>query len=105
MGRRVVRGLLRYLRKGRDVQAMLSAATPVMGPGLTHRREALTRIATGPPAPGPERWTVTCKDRRAVRAALAQLHGTDVYVEAILPERPSLEQRFLHHACNGSGGD
>ena len=78
----------------------------LMCSGATERvREALTRIATGPPAGGPQRWTLTCKDRAAVQAALAQLHGTDVYVEAILPERPSLEQRFLHHARLGSGAD
>lgn len=67
--------------------------------------EALSSIATGPPAGGPERWTIVCKDRSAVRAALAQLHGTEVHVEAILPEHPSLEQRFLYHVGNGSGAD
>jgi len=64
--------------------------------------EALGRIATQPPVGGPLRWNVRLNDQVAVRAALAALQGTDAAIEAVLPERPSLEQRFLRYA-NGNG--
>jgi ABC-2 type transport system ATP-binding protein len=64
--------------------------------------EVLGRIATEPPAGGPLRWNVKLRDQSAVRSALVALHGTEAAVEAVLPERPSLEQRFLRHA-NGNG--
>jgi len=68
--------------------------------------DTLGRIAAEPLAGGPLRWNVRLKDQVAVRAALAALHGTDVAVEAVLPERPSLEQRFLRYANgNGSAAD
>jgi hypothetical protein len=55
-----------------------------------------------PPAGGPLRWNVRVRDQTGVRAALDALHGTNAAVEAVLPERPSLEQRFLRYA-NGNG--
>lgn len=58
--------------------------------------EALARIAGEPPTGGPERWVVKCTDRNTVRAALAELQRGSASVEAVLPERPSLEQRFFH---------
>jgi ABC-2 type transport system ATP-binding protein len=64
--------------------------------------ETLSRIAAEPPAGGPLRWNVRLKDRDAVRAALAALRDSDAELEAVLPERPSLEQRFLQYA-NGNG--
>jgi len=67
--------------------------------------ETLTRVAAGPPLGGPDRWTITCRDRAAVRAALAALQDTDAYVEAIVPERPSLEERFFYHVADGSSAD
>ncbi len=67
--------------------------------------ESLNRLAVESPLGGPERWEVKLRDRMAVRAALAELHGTDAWVEAILPEQPSLEQRFLRYTKNGSNGD
>jgi ABC-2 type transport system ATP-binding protein len=62
--------------------------------------EALGGIAAEPLAGGPLRWNVKLKDQIAVRAALAALQGTDATVEAVLPERPSLEQRFLRYVSN-----
>jgi ABC-2 type transport system ATP-binding protein len=67
--------------------------------------ETLSRIALLPPAGGPPRWTVKLQDQAAVKAALGCLQGTDAQVEAVLPEYPSLEQRFLRHAGNGSHAD
>ena len=65
----------------------------------------LAHLAAEPPAGGPDRWTVKLKDRATVNAALTELHGSGVEVEAILPEHPSLERRFLRYANNGSNGD
>jgi ABC-2 type transport system ATP-binding protein len=67
--------------------------------------EALARIAMLPPAGGPERWTIKLNDHTAVRSALAAIHDTDTQVEAVLPEYPSLEDRFLHDARNGDLAD
>ncbi len=84
-----------------DVAPPLSYTMVIAGAsGLT--LEALGRIATEPPAGGPPRWSVRLRDQIAVRSALAALQGTDAAVEAVLPERPSLEQRFLRYA-NGNG--
>ncbi len=58
--------------------------------------EILARIAVEPPKGGPERWTVKCANRETVRAALAELQRVRADVEAVLPQRPSLEQRFFH---------
>jgi len=76
--------------------------TMVVAGALGETLEALGRIATEPPTGGPLRWNVRLRDQHAVRAALATLQGTDAAVEAVLPERPSLEQRFLHYV-NGDG--
>jgi ABC-2 type transport system ATP-binding protein len=65
----------------------------------------LARLAEGPLLGGPERWTMKLTDRATVNALLAELHGSGLAVEAILPERPSLERRFLRHAGNGSTHD
>jgi ABC-2 type transport system ATP-binding protein len=72
--------------------------------GVANRAlEMLSRIAAAPPVGGPLRWTIRLHDQAAVRAALAELHGTDATIEAVLPERPSLEQRFLRYVnANGS---
>jgi ABC-2 type transport system ATP-binding protein len=67
--------------------------------------EALARIAMLPPAGGPERWTIKLNDHTAVRSALAAIHGTDTQVEAVLPEYPSLEDRFLQYTRNGDLAD
>lgn len=67
--------------------------------------ERLNRMAESPVAGGSERWTVKLKDSAAVKAALAELHGTDVRIEGVLPERPSLEQRFLDYASDGQNAD
>ena len=45
------------------------------------------------------------KDRAMVNAVLAELPGSGLDVEAILPERPSLERRFLRYAGHGSDDD
>ena len=65
----------------------------------------LAHLAGKRPAGGPERWTVTIKERATVNALLAELPGSGLEVEAILPERPSLERRFLRHATNGPAAD
>jgi len=63
--------------------------------------EALARIADEQPAGGPQRWTVRLASQRAVQAALAEVHGTAARIEALIPEHPSLEQRFLQYMSNG----
>lgn len=65
----------------------------------------LARLADGPLTGGPDRWTVKLTDRVTVNAVLAELHGSGLDVEAILPERPSLERLFLRYAGNGSNLD
>jgi ABC-2 type transport system ATP-binding protein len=67
--------------------------------------EALARIAEEPPAGGPQRWTVKLATQPAVQAALAEVHGTAACIEALTPERPSLEQRFLRYTGNGLNGE
>ena len=61
--------------------------------------ETLGRVAGAPPvgAPsgGPGRWSVALPDRDAVLAALTALNGSTGAIEALVPQRPSLEQRFL----------
>ena len=64
--------------------------------------EMLSRLALEPPAGGPQRWNIRVKDQRSVWAALEALRGTPAAVEAVVPERPSLEQRFLRYT-NGNG--
>lgn len=65
----------------------------------------LTRMAAEPLTGGPDRWTVKLRDRAAVRAALAELEGSGLDIEAIVPERPSLEKRFLRYTRNGANGN
>ena len=67
--------------------------------------EALGRLAAQAPTGGPQRWTVKLRDQAAVRVALAELQGTETSVEALLPERPSLEQRFLRYVRSGTNDD
>jgi ABC-2 type transport system ATP-binding protein len=67
--------------------------------------DALRRMSTTPLTGGPNRWAAKLSDPTAVRAALAELQRTDAHVEALLPERASLEQRFLRYAGNGSDAD
>jgi ABC-2 type transport system ATP-binding protein len=67
--------------------------------------ESLSRIAAVPPHGGPDRWSVRLPNQMAVKAALAVLSGSDATVEAIVPERPSLEQRFLRCAATETNGD
>jgi len=62
--------------------------------------EELARIAMLPPAGGPQRWKIKLHGHAAVRQALAAIHGTDTQVEAVLPEYPSLEDRFLYYTRN-----
>ena len=66
--------------------------------------EALSRMAGEPLAGGPYRWTVKLKNSMTVRAALAALQGSEARVEALVPERPSLEQRFLR-STSGTHAD
>jgi ABC-2 type transport system ATP-binding protein len=82
--------------------ALPSSYTMVVAGASGRALEALGRIATEPLAGGPLRWNVRLPDQGAVQSALAALHGTDAAVEAVLPERPSLEQRFMRYA-NGNG--
>ena len=65
----------------------------------------LSRVATEPPSGGPQRWSLHFKDQAAVRLALAELHGTEACIEALLPERRSLEQRFLQYVPLGADVD
>lgn len=67
--------------------------------------ETLGRLATEPPSGGPDRWTLRLTDRSAVHTALAEIQGTAARVEALIPERPSLEQRFLRHASTRFNGE
>ena len=67
--------------------------------------EALRRLASEPLAGGPQRWSAKLGDPSTVRAALAVLQPTAARVEALLPERTSLEQRFLQYVTNGSESD
>jgi len=67
--------------------------------------EALGRVAGAPPvgaaAGGPGRWSVVLPDRGAVLAALTALNGSTEAIEALVPQRPSLEQRFLRSVGAG----
>lgn len=67
--------------------------------------DVLSRLAMQPLAGGPRQWSVRLKDQAAVQTALAALRGTDARIEAILPERRSLEERFLRDVPNGSDAD
>ena len=67
--------------------------------------EALAHIADAPPLGGPQRWTLKLATQSAVQAALAELHGTAAQIEALIPERPSLEQRFLRYTGNGNNDE
>lgn len=67
--------------------------------------ERLRRLTGDAPTGGPRRWVVQLKDLAMVQCALGQLHGTEAQVEAVLPQYPSLEQRFLRYVGNGSEGD
>src|ERR1700687_2830297 len=64
--------------------------------------DVLRLMAIEPLSGGPERCTAKLKDQGTVNAALSALHGTPARVEALLPERPSLEQRFLQYVKDGS---
>ncbi len=70
--------------------------------------ETLGRVAgvppVGAPAGGPERWSVALPDRGAVLAALTALNGSTGAIEALVPQRPSLEQRFLRSVGGGDDG-
>jgi len=69
---------------------------------------ALTKLAhlSGEPLTGgPTHWTVKLKDRAMVNAVLAELRDSGLDVEAVVPERPSLERRFLRYAGHGSDDD
>jgi len=78
----------------KDGEAPLSY-TLVLAVAPAASLEALRRMALEPSAGGAQRWTVKLKDEETVRAALVALQNTNARVEALLPERPSLEQRFL----------
>jgi len=62
-------------------------------------------LAMQPLAGGPRQWTVRLKDQAAVQSALAALSGTPARLEAVVPERPSLEERFLRYVSNGTDAD
>jgi ABC-2 type transport system ATP-binding protein len=82
-----------------DAYSLVASAVP--GGAL----ERLRSMTTEPLVGGPQRWTVTLKDQGAVRAALAELERSNARIEAVLPVRPSLEQRFLRHVGNGANAD
>jgi ABC-2 type transport system ATP-binding protein len=67
--------------------------------------EALSRLALQPLAEAARPCKVKVKNQAALRSALAALHGTDARIEAVLPERPSLEQRFLRYVPGGSDAE
>jgi ABC-2 type transport system ATP-binding protein len=79
--------------------AMVVAGAP------NHLLETLRRLAIEPPAGGPDRWTVRLTNQSAVQAALGAIRESDASVEALTPERPSLEQRFLRYASHGLSGE
>ena len=97
-------------RLGEVIDLAAEAATP-SGYTLTFvdapdsAIEAMRRLATEPLAGGPQRWSAKLADPPAVSAALAELQRTGARIEALLPERASLEQRFLRYARNGSDAD
>jgi ABC-2 type transport system ATP-binding protein len=70
-----------------------------------HALSKLAHAAGEPLAGGPDRWTVRFQDRATVNAILPELQGSGLDVEAILPERASLERRFLRYASNGNPAD
>ncbi len=78
-----------------DKEAAPSAYTLVFTGAPSCSVDAVARMSTEPLAGGPDRWRVKLRDPQAVRAALAELQRTAACIEALLPERPSLEQRFL----------
>jgi ABC-2 type transport system ATP-binding protein len=65
----------------------------------------LAHMAGEPLSGGPDRWTVRLKDRAAVNAVLSELQAGGLSIEAISPERPSLERRFLRYVSNRSNGE
>jgi len=67
--------------------------------------EVLARLALQPPAGGPRRWTVRLKDQATAQSALLHLHRAEAIVESLVPEYPSLEQRFLRYTDNGVAND
>jgi len=66
--------------------------------------EVLSRLATPPTAKAPH-WTLMCKNRDAVRVVLGELLNAGVHVEAIVPEYPSLEQRFLANEADAASAE
>jgi ABC-2 type transport system ATP-binding protein len=88
-----------------DKDAAPSAYTLVFVGAPCGTVDTLRRMSTAPLAGGPNRWVAKLSDPTVVRAALAELQRTGARVEALLPERASLEQRFLQFAGNGSDAD
>jgi len=82
-----------------DAYTLVASAVPASA------LERLRSMAAAPLVGGPQRWTLTLKDQRAVRAALAELERSHSCIEAVLPQRPSLEQRFMRHIDTSAHAD
>jgi ABC-2 type transport system ATP-binding protein len=50
----------------------------------------------------PLRWTLALPDQAAVQQALAEVQRNNATIEALTPQRPSLEERFLNYVPMGS---
>jgi ABC-2 type transport system ATP-binding protein len=87
-----------------DTQAPASYALAVRGVS-NGVLETLRRMAAEPVQGGPQRWRVVLRDEAGVRAALEALHGSDMFVESLTPQKPSLEQRFLRYAQHAARND
>jgi ABC-2 type transport system ATP-binding protein len=85
--------------------AVPSAYTLIFAGAPGRILEMVGRMATGPLTGGPHRWTARFTDRATVQAALAELQRSNASVEALVPERASLEQRFLQYMGNGYVAD
>lgn len=64
--------------------------------------QALERLAEQPPAHNGDRWLLRLPTSVAVRSALDAVRTDDGTVESLTPVHPSLEERFLACAGNGS---
>jgi ABC-2 type transport system ATP-binding protein len=65
--------------------------------------QTLSRLAMQPPTSEPPRWTVLLQDQGRVHEALAVLQAAGTSIEALVPVRPSLEERFLQYVPRGVG--
>jgi ABC-2 type transport system ATP-binding protein len=102
----LVQGRLREIVSlGKDNTVEAAAYTLTVTATNWRGVRALEILGAQPAPARPDRWTIKLPDQAAVQAALVQLHGTGARLEALVPQYPSLEQRFLHHVGNGSDAD